>query len=140
MSVAAVIPARMGSTRFPGKPLARISDKPMIQRMIANLIDNAVKYTPPGGRVDVSTDIGPDGGAVLSVKDTGMGISAENLERIFDRFFRCDLSRSTSGAGLGLSLVKAVAEAHKGGVEVRSTIDVGSCFTVTLPKENKNVP
>jgi heavy metal sensor kinase len=112
---------------------ARITgDISMIQRMIANLIDNAIKYTPSGGAIEVATRLDADGRVVISVQDTGMGISADDLPHIFDRFYRCDPSRSTSGAGLGLSLVKAVAEAHKGHVEVSSTIDQGSCFNIVL--------
>ena len=110
-------------------------DISMIQRMIANLIDNAVKYTPPGGRIDVTARSDTDSRVVISVEDTGTGISADDLPHIFDRFFRCDPSRSTSGSGLGLSLVKAVAEAHNGHVAVSSTINQGSCFTVILPAE-----
>ncbi|MBW1891499.1 MAG: HAMP domain-containing protein [Deltaproteobacteria bacterium] len=110
-------------------------DVSTVQRMIANLIDNAIKYTPPGGKIDVTTGIDPDGRVVISVKDTGIGISAKDLRQIFDRFFRCDPSRSKSGAGLGLSLAKAVAEAHKGSIEVSSTVNKGSHFTVALPNK-----
>ena len=108
-------------------------DISMIQRMIANLMDNAVKYTPPGGKVDVTTRSNKEGWVVISVRDTGAGISADDLPYIFDRFFRCDPSRSTSGSGLGLSLVKAVAEAHNGRVAVSSTPGQGSLFEVKLP-------
>ena len=110
-------------------------DMAMIQRMVANLMDNAIKYTPPGGRVDVSTRSNADGLVIITIQDTGKGISAEDLPYVFDRFFRCDPSRSTSGSGLGLSLVKAVAEAHNGRVAVHSNINEGSCFEVILPAE-----
>ena len=110
-----------------------LGDISMIQRMVANLIDNAIKYTLPGGRIDITTCIDAEGRILISVRDTGMGISPDNLPYIFDRFFRCDPSRSTSGAGLGLSMVKAVAEAHQGRVEVSSALDQGSLFKVTLP-------
>ncbi|MEK6194646.1 MAG: sensor histidine kinase, partial [Deltaproteobacteria bacterium] len=112
-----------------------LGDISMIQRMIANLIDNAIKYTLPGGRVDITTRTDTEGWVLMSVRDTGMGISPDNLPYIFDRFFRCDPSRSSSGAGLGLSMVKAVAEAHQGRVEVSSALDQGSLFTVTLPSK-----
>jgi heavy metal sensor kinase len=108
-------------------------DISMIQRMIANLVDNAIKYTPSGGRVDVSTRLDADGQVVVSVQDTGAGISADDLPYVFDRFYRCDPSRSASGSGLGLSLVKAVAEAHNGHVAVSSNVEEGSRFTVILP-------
>ena len=108
-------------------------DTSMIQRMIDNLIDNAIKYTSPGGRVEVGTRMEADGWVVITVQDTGAGISADDLPHIFDRFYRCDPSRSTSGSGLGLSLVKAVAEAHKGSVAVSSRSSKGSRFEVKLP-------
>jgi len=110
-------------------------DISMIQRMIANLMDNAIKYTPPGGRVDVATRSDTDSGVVITIKDTGTGISSDDLLHIFDRFFRCDPSRSTSGSGLGLSLVKAVAEAHNGHVKVSSKIGEGSSFQVIIPAQ-----
>ena len=108
-------------------------DIAMMQRLVANLIDNAIKYTPPGGNVNVATRLNAEGRVVLAVKDTGVGIAADALPYIFDRFYRCDPSRSTTGSGLGLSLVKAVAEAHKGRVVVSSKLDEGSCFEVTFP-------
>jgi len=110
-----------------------LGDISMIQRMVANLIDNAIKYTPTGGRIHVATRLGADDRVVITVQDTGIGIPRDDLPHIFDRFYRCDPSRSTTGAGLGLSLVKAVAEAHKGRVEVNSTVEQGSLFKVTLP-------
>jgi signal transduction histidine kinase len=110
-------------------------DISLIQRMVANLIDNAIKYTPPGGRVEVATRVDADGRVILAVQDTGIGISSEDLQHIFDRFYRCDPSRSAAGSGLGLSLVKAVAEAHNGSVAVSSTINGGSLFEVKCPAE-----
>ncbi|MCG6910671.1 MAG: HAMP domain-containing protein [Deltaproteobacteria bacterium] len=110
-----------------------IGDVAMIQRMVANLLDNAVKYTQPGGRIALSTGSNRNGMAVISIRDTGVGIPEENLPHIFDRFFRGDPSRSTLGSGLGLSLVKAVAEAHSGSVRVNSEVAKGSHFEVTLP-------
>ena len=107
-------------------------DISMIQRMIANLVDNAIKYTPSGGSVDVTTRSDTDGQVVVTVQDTGAGISSDDLSYIFDRFFRCDPSRSTSGSGLGLSLVKAVAEAHNGHVAVSSNVGEGSRFQVII--------
>lgn len=113
--------------------IATAGDKRMIRRMVANLIDNAIKYTPAGGQVDVRlARSGPDRIA-LTVSDTGTGISGEDLPRIFDRFYRGDRSRSEAGLGLGLSLAKAIAHAHGGDVAVTSTPDKGSTFTVTLP-------
>ncbi len=109
-------------------------DNRLIQRMVANLLDNALKYTPAGGRIDVAvTDVG-DQSVRIAVKDNGMGIAAENLENIFERFYRCDPSRSEAGTGLGLSFARAVARAHNGDISVASTPGEGSIFTATLSK------
>jgi signal transduction histidine kinase len=108
------------------------ADRTRLEQVAANLIDNAVKYTPPGGRVDV--EVRREGGAaVVRVRDTGQGIPANELPRIFDRLFRGDASRTERGLGLGLSLVKAIVEAHGGTVEVASEPGRGSTFTVSLP-------
>ncbi len=108
-------------------------DARMLQRMIANLLDNAIRYTSTGGRVDVSVATGIDGGARIEFRDTGVGIAAEDRERIFERFYRCDPSRTESGSGLGLSLARAVARAHGGDISVQSTPGKGSTFSVNLP-------
>jgi signal transduction histidine kinase len=109
-----------------------VADRTRLAQVAANLIDNAVKYTPAGGRIDV--EVGRDNGrAVLRVRDTGMGIAADERPRIFDRLYRGDRSRAERGLGLGLSLVKAVVEAHGGTVDVDSEPGRGSTFTVALP-------
>ena len=107
-------------------------DRTRLEQVAANLLDNAVKYTSPGGRVDVVVTRA-DGSALLRVRDTGAGISADELPRIWHRLFRGDASRTKRGLGLGLSLVKAVVEAHAGTVEVASAPGQGSRFTVALP-------
>ena len=102
------------------------------RQAIANLLDNAVKYTSQGGEVEVS--LGRQGDqALVSIKDSGLGISAGELPHIWDRLYRGDRSRSVSGLGLGLSVVKAIVEAHGGTVSVSSTPGRGSEFTVTFP-------
>jgi signal transduction histidine kinase len=106
---------------------------PMIQRMFSNLLDNAIKYTPPGGMVDINVSESQSQ-VVVAVKDTGVGISAHDLPHIYERFYRCDQSRSLAGIGLGLSLARAIARAHGGDITVVSTPNEGSTFTVTLPK------
>jgi len=108
------------------------ADRTRLEQVAANLIDNAVKYTPAGGRVDVDVLREADA-ALLRVRDTGPGIPADELPRIFDRLFRGDTSRTERGLGLGLSLVKAIVEAHRGSVEVSSEPGQGSIFTVRLP-------
>src|SRR6202035_2383081 len=103
-----------------------------LEQVAANLIDNAVKYTPTGGRVEIDVRR-EDGHAVLTVRDTGVGIPADELPRIWDRLFRGDTSRTERGLGLGLSLVRAIVEAHGGTVSVDSQVGRGSTFTVRLP-------
>ena len=102
----------------------------MVQRLLANLLDNALKYTPAGGRVTVAVAAGPGAGCRLSVRDSGIGIQAADLPHVFERFYRCDQSRSRSGAGLGLSLARAIARAHGTDVVVESAPCAGSTFSV----------
>ena len=110
-----------------------LGDSRMLQRMLSNILDNAVKYTPPGGEVKVSvSEANRD--IVITIHDTGIGISGADLTRIFERFYRGDQSRSEPGTGLGLSLARAIARAHGGDVTVTSELNQGSTFTITLPK------
>jgi heavy metal sensor kinase len=109
-------------------------DTRMLQRMVANLLDNALKYTGQGGSVEVSLAEEAEGNRVIRVRDTGIGIGAAELPRIFERFYRGDRSRSTAGTGLGLSLARAIARAHRGDITAESLPGRGSAFTVTLPK------
>jgi signal transduction histidine kinase len=109
-------------------------DRTRLQQVIVNLIDNAIKYTPEGGEVEISTS--KEGTtALLEVSDNGPGIPAECLPHVFERFYRADKARSRAngGAGLGLSIVKAICAAHGGDVEVSSQEGRGSCFRVELP-------
>src|SRR3712207_5847523 len=103
--------------------------------MFTNLVDNAVKYTPPGGRVEVTG--GTEGNeVVISLADTGIGIPDRNLPRISERFYRVDKARSkaTGGTGPGLSIVKHIVENHGGRVTVDSVPGEGTTFTVRLPR------
>lgn len=110
-------------------------DLKMLQRAMANLVDNAIKYTAPSGRIDINGYRDMNGGPTvnIAVKDSGIGINADDLPKIFNRFFRCDQSRSAGGAGLGLSLARAVAHAHHGEIEVNSVPGKGSVFIFRLP-------
>jgi two-component system sensor histidine kinase SenX3 len=110
-------------------------DETQLTSMFNNLVDNAVKYTLPGGRVEVTGD-STEEEIVVSITDTGIGIPEGKLPRIFERFYRVDKDRSkaTGGTGLGLSIVRHVAENHGGHVTVESTVGEGSTFTVHLPR------
>ncbi len=113
-------------------PVRLRADQGRLRQVLANLVDNAVKYSPADGRVKIATVT--DGSfVVVRVVDNGIGIPAEEIARIWDRLYRGDKSRSQRGLGLGLSLVKAVVEAHGGRVEVSSSPARGSVFSVYLP-------
>ncbi|HVO95483.1 MAG TPA: HAMP domain-containing sensor histidine kinase [Terriglobales bacterium] len=108
------------------------ADRLRLRQVIANLVDNAIKYTPQGGRVELET-VKDGHQALLVIRDTGIGIPAAEIKRIWERLYRGDKSRSQRGLGLGLSLVKAVVEAHQGSVDVRSDPQTGSIFSLHLP-------
>ena len=108
-------------------------DRKRIRQVFANLLDNAIKYTPANGTVTISVQ-DDENRAVTHFRDTGIGIPADEQDKIWTRLYRGDKSRSERGLGLGLSLVKAVVEAHHGQVAVASKPDAGSDFAVTLPK------
>ena len=114
-------------------------DRARIRQVCANLIDNAIKYTAPGGRVEVTVS-GEEAWGVVSIADTGIGIPPEERPRVWDRLFRGDRSRTERGLGLGLSLVKAVVEAHGGEVRLQSEVGVGSTFEVRLPRTPETSP
>ncbi|WP_288611220.1 HAMP domain-containing sensor histidine kinase [uncultured Victivallis sp.] len=117
----------------PEQEIAIRADKLKIQRMTANLLDNALKFTPPGGRVELTLAL-RNGAPVLEVRDTGCGISPAEKEKIFKRFYRCDASRTLPGNGLGLAMVQAIAHAHRARIEVESEPGKGSCFSVIFPQ------
>ena len=114
-------------------------DPNRVRQVFANLLDNAIKYTPEGGRVTVTTRNEP-GQVVVLFRDTGIGIPPEEQDKIWARLYRGDKSRSQRGLGLGLSLVKAVVEAHDGKATVKSKPGEGAEFAVVLPKEASEVP
>jgi heavy metal sensor kinase len=112
------------------------ADSNRLRQVLANLIDNAIKYTPPGGRVEVRAR--RDGSVVrLDVADSGVGIAARDLPHIWERLYRGDQSRNERGLGLGLSLVRAIVVAHGGTVDVSAEPGRGATFTVKLPADGK---
>ena len=120
-------------TRLPVEPIPVLGDVQALRRLFLILIDNAVKYTPAGGRCEVS--LGERGGFVVgTVSDTGIGIGGEDLPHVFDRFYRVDRARSRAqgGTGLGLAIGRWIAEAHEGSLTVESELDRGSVFEVRL--------
>jgi heavy metal sensor kinase len=114
------------------QPLKISGDSERLAQVVTNLLTNAIQYNLRDGEARVKLEP-QDGMAVLTVSDTGQGIAAEDLPRVFERFYRADKSRSTGGNGLGLAISKAVVEAHGGTVEAASGENVGATFTVRLP-------
>lgn len=115
-----------------GEELFIAGDKEKLQRLVSNLLDNALKFTPDGGTVTIAASL-QNGKALLTVSDTGEGIAEQDLPHIFDRFFRADSSRTIPGSGLGLCLVKAITEAHGGTIRVESEVGNGTTFFIEFP-------
>lgn len=117
----------------PGEPITVLADASQLSRLITNLVENAFKYGKPGGHVWVRT-MQTDREVLIQVKDDGIGIPPEEQDKIWKRFYQVDPARSQgSGAGLGLSIVQQIAQAHKGRMTLESTPGLGSCFTLHLP-------
>jgi heavy metal sensor kinase len=130
------------NVRVISPPLGDVSyqgDEELMRRLIFNLLDNAIRYTPPGGTVSVRLDNGSDRLRIV-VSDTGIGIPAEAVAHVFERFYRVDKARSRrdGGFGLGLAIVKWIAESHNGSVELTNNPQGGSTFTVTLGRNGGN--
>ncbi len=123
--------------RVVGPTLALLGSRNEWHSAVSNLLSNAVRYTPAGGQVSVGWRLLPDGGAEISVSDTGPGIPAEHLPRLTERFYRVDRSRSreTGGTGLGLAIVKHVVQRHGGQLRIESRPGKGSVFTLTVPAQ-----
>jgi heavy metal sensor kinase len=113
-------------------PLECVGDSERLAQVITNLLTNAITYNKENGEVRIAGEK-KDGSAILRVSDTGVGMSAEDLPRVFDRFYRVDSSRTSGNTGLGLAISKAIVEAHGGQIEVNSEQGKGSTFTVRLP-------
>jgi len=109
-----------------------LADRDRVEQVLVNLIHNAIKFTPPGGKIDISAKT--EGNSILvSVADTGVGIPADDLPRIFERFYKVDRARTSSGTGLGLAIAKHIIEAHGGRIWAESIEGKGSTFHFTLP-------
>jgi len=116
-----------------------VADRLRFKQILYNLMSNAVKFTPNGGRVDVTVEQLPDGWVQIVVRDTGIGIPKEHLETIFERFRQLDssFSREWEGTGLGLALTREFVRLHGGKIEVQSQVGKGSTFTVLLPQRGR---
>ncbi len=112
-----------------------------LSRALFNLVDNAIKYTPNGGIVRIAAASNHSPGKIeIIVEDNGIGIQFEEIDRIFDRFYRVDKARSqTRGTGLGLSIAREIVKAHEGLISVESTPGEGSTFKITLPSKIKKL-
>ena len=121
------------------QPLLIFADKERIEQVVTNIIGNAIKYTPDGGRIAVKVCENNKGEYEISVKDSGVGIPKEDLEHIFERFYRVDKSRSTDagGTGLGLSIAKDIIDAHGGDITIDSEYGNGTTVKITLPKDSR---
>lgn len=120
--------------QIPQHPVMIKADKGKLQRLLSNLLENALKFTANGSVTAAITTTSTE--VLLSIKDSGCGIDAKDLPRIFERFYRCDSSRHYQGNGLGLALVKAICDAHKWQIEVNSTAGKGTEFIITIPANN----
>jgi signal transduction histidine kinase len=116
-----------------------MADESALRRVLMILVDNAVKYTPATGRIEVRLEKG-DACAIVSVNDTGIGISAAEQSKIFERFYRVDRARgrAVTGAGLGLAIARWIVERHSGSITVESALNEGSRFSVQMPTVDRS--
>lgn len=133
-------PQRLTFAQLPG--LALVGAPGEVRSAISNVVNNAVRYTPTGGAIDVRWHILPGGGARLDVTDTGTGIPPEHLSRLGERFYRVDRSRSreSGGTGLGLAITKHVVQRHGGELQISSALGQGSCFSLLFPAQRVRLP
>ncbi len=108
-------------------------DPARVQQVITNLVHNAIKFTPAGGRINVTVRRQNDAAILVSVADTGIGIPPQELQRIFERFYKTDRARSSGGTGLGLAIAKHIVQSHGGDIWTESIVESGSIFYLTLP-------
>jgi signal transduction histidine kinase len=118
-----------------GDTVLALGDAERLRHAVRNLVENAIKFSRPGDRVEIATRVGLDGHAQISVSDSGPGVPADLRERIFERFFRADVSRArgSGGSGLGLAIAREIVLAHSGRVWVEPRDGGGSVFTIELP-------
>jgi len=118
-----------------------LADPDQVRLVVTNLVQNAIKFTPPGGHIVVETAKEEDV-VTVSVRDTGLGIAADQLPRVFERFYKGDASRASRGAGLGLAIAKHIVQAHGGEISASSTVGQGSvfCFTLLVAPEGSSTP
>jgi signal transduction histidine kinase len=123
------------AAQLPDEPVLLEADPSQLERVLTNLIGNALKFTPPGGRVAVEVTARPER-VELRISDTGVGIPADELPHIFDRFFRTSRSQSMdrTSTGLGLTIAKSIVERHRGSIWAESTPGAGSTFFIDLPR------
>jgi two-component system, OmpR family, sensor kinase len=117
---------------LPDEAIRAVFDRQRIGQAVSILLDNAVKYTPEGGRIEIGVRTAA-GHAQIRVSDTGVGIAEDELPRIFERFFRADKARTSAGAGLGLSIAQQIVRAHGGEIRVQSQLGKGSTFVISIP-------
>ncbi|MBI4308596.1 MAG: HAMP domain-containing protein [Chloroflexi bacterium] len=120
------------AAEIPPTLLPIVGDSQRLQQALMNLIDNAIKFTPEGGRIRVTVDV-RDERVEVAVADTGVGIESEDLPHVFERFYKVDRSRAGKGVGLGLAIAKHIVQAHGGTIRVESALGKGSVFTIALP-------
>ncbi len=116
-----------------------LADRRAVQQLLAILLDNAVKYTPPPGVVELLLQVRSET-AVLTVRDSGIGIAEEDQSKIFERFYRVDKARSRElgGSGIGLAIAEWIVQQHRGSIAVQSSIDNGSSFIVSVPLQTNS--
>jgi signal transduction histidine kinase len=119
-------------TKIPETPAFVSADIGLIQRVLENLLDNAIKYTPQGGEVEIALNIGKDTIATV-IKDSGQGISEQEAKYIFERFYRIEKHRDQDGTGLGLAIVKRIMQLHNSSIFVAPAKDNGTVFSFDLP-------
>ena len=126
------------NTRLSKEPQQVFADLSLIERVMQNLIDNALKFTPSGGNIVIQTSKA-ERGIKVSVSDTGIGISEEDTQHLFERFFRAKNATNIQGTGLGLHIVAKYLELMNGSIEMKSVINVGSEFTIHIPQTNNGI-